>query len=410
MYKHIIMICFLTLFTLGCQSIDSIQPDHKEKETTTETESPKENDFSKEQVEKESIPAESTNQTQQKQTGNSPENQGELIVDFIDVGQGDATLFQYRDKNENYTILYDTGDWLGDEVVPFLQEEGIECIDLVIISHPHADHIGQLKKVMQTFEVDEVWMSGNTANSNVFNEALQAVLDSDAEYVEPRAGDIFDIGPLTMTVLHPDILTEKLNEDSLSIHVAYNDVSFLFTGDAGKKEEHMMMDREIPLKADYLQLGHHGSNTSSAADFIDAVEPSKAIYSAGVDNKYGHPYEEVVSLFEKKGIDLYGTDVHGTITITTDGQTSTLETDKEGKQSSQKTATNSKDQDIICIDLNTATEEDLTDIQHIGDARAKEIIAMRPLKSIDDLIDVKGIGDARLKAIKQENKACIGGD
>src|SRR5699024_11340632 len=90
--------------------------------------------------------------------------------------------------------------------------------------------------------------------------------------------------------------------------------------DAGKTEEEKIMNSDLLLQADYLQLEHHGSDTSSSSDYIDAVEPTEAIYSAGEDNKYGHPDQEVVSLFEEKGIELYGTDVHGTITVETDGK------------------------------------------------------------------------------------------
>src|SRR5699024_1269261 len=210
------------------------------------------------------------------------------------------------------------------EVVPFLQKKDVETIDIIIISHPHADHIGQLTNVVENFSVEEVWMSGNTANSDIYQDALQAVEDSDANYEEPLAGDLFDVGPLTLTALHPSSLTGELNEDSLSFHVAFNDISFTFTGDAGKTEEEQLMNRDLPLQADYLQLDHHGSDTSSSSDFIDAVETTDAIYSAGEYNKYGLPDEEVVSLFEEKGIELYGTDVHGTITVETDGKKASL--------------------------------------------------------------------------------------
>src|SRR5699024_1569016 len=170
-----------------------------------------------------------------------------------------------------------------------------------------------------------------------------------------------------------------------SFHVAFNDISFMFTGDAGKTEEEQIMNRDLPLQADYLQLGHHGSDTSSSSDFIDAVEPAEAIYSAGEDNKYGHPDQEVVSLFEEKGIELYGTDVHGTITVETDGKKASLTTDDQDgeaepgnkKQSTTEASTDKEDSAAEtdgCIDINEASEAELTGIKHIGDKRAKDMI------------------------------------
>src|SRR5690625_1890541 len=97
----------------------------------------------------------------------------ELTVHYLDVGQGDATLFQYADEEKQYTVLYDVGDWQGNEMVPYLEKENIDFIDLVIISHPHADHIGQLDKIMNHFEVGEVWMSGNSSNTNLFQSAME---------------------------------------------------------------------------------------------------------------------------------------------------------------------------------------------------------------------------------------------
>jgi len=122
---------------------------------------------------------------------------GTLRVHYIDVGQGDATLFEVHDKEDMYTILYDTGDWQGNEVVPYLQQQGIETVDIIIISHPHADHIGQLEAVLTTFDVGEVWMTGNTANSEVYTKAAETIVENDIDYDEPQAGDVFDIGPLT---------------------------------------------------------------------------------------------------------------------------------------------------------------------------------------------------------------------
>lgn len=338
----------------------------------------------------------------------------QLSVHYLDVGQGDATLFTYSDHDKKYTILYDVGDWQGSEVVPYLQQENIEYLDVIIISHPHADHMGQLEQIMNHFEVGEVWMTGNTANTKIFESTIDAVLESDADYAEPRAGEVFDIGPLELFVLHPKNLTGQLNEDSLSILFTYGEVSFLFTGDAYRQEERLMIERADDLQADFLQLGHHGSNTSSDPRFVEVVNPSYAIYSAGADNSYGHPHKEIVQLFQEKEITLYGTDVHGTIIVETDGITYNVTTERKGKIEQEKSQVDSDDQETDiktdeCIDLNEASKEELMQITQIGQVRAEQLINLRPFTSVNELTKIKGIGDSRLEEIKQQGKACVGG-
>src|SRR5699024_10196607 len=115
---------------------------------------------------------------------------------YIDDRQTDATLLQYKDENKYYTILYDTGDWNKNDVINYLDAQNVSSIDLVVVSHPHADHIGQLAKVMNTYDVGEVWSSGGESSSHTFQQAMEAVLASDADYDEPRAGDEMEIGPM----------------------------------------------------------------------------------------------------------------------------------------------------------------------------------------------------------------------
>lgn len=330
----------------------------------------------------------------------------ELAVHYIDVGQANATLFEFADEEEDYTILYDAGDWTSTDVVDYLAEKDIQELDLVIASHPDADHIGQLDKVLERFEVGEVWMSGNTSSSDVFIRALEAVEKFEVGYYEPRAGEQFDIGPLSIEILHPSLLTGDTNADSISMFVSYGEVDFLFTGDAGKKQEMEMVNSGMNLDAEILSLGHHGSDTSSAPAFIDAVSPEVAIYSAGEGNSYGHPHASVVSLIQEKGIKLYGTDQNGTIIVKTDGKSYHIETVR-AESKTQKDTENSL---AGKIDLNTASYEELLEIAHIGPERAEDIISLRPLKKIEDLQKVNGIGPSRLEDIINEGKAYVGGN
>src|SRR5699024_1259539 len=131
--------------------------------------------------------------------------------------------------------------------------------------------------IINSITVDEVWMTENVSTSNVFQAAMNAILDHDIDFIVPEAGDTFDIGQMKLDILHPDQLTGDLNQDSIAAHFTYRDVSFLFTGDAYKKQEKQILEQYNDIKADFLQLGHHGSNTSSDPDFIEAVDPTYAI-------------------------------------------------------------------------------------------------------------------------------------
>jgi len=248
---------------------------------------------------------------------------GEVRVYFFDVGQADATLFLGPD----FTVLIDAGDYRRNDVVPHLVSVGVVEIDLFIGTHPHADHIGQFPQVLDGFSVGEVWMSGDLHTTRTFERAIDAILASDAAYHEPRAGEVFQFGTLLIEVLNPYQLTGDFHEGSVSVRMTYGEVTFVFTGDAETHTEQAMMDRGHNLEAQVLHLGHHGSRTSSSVRFLETVSPEVAIYSAGAGNSYGHPHDEVVSRLANMSIPLYGTDIHGTVVIVTDGVTYIVETE-----------------------------------------------------------------------------------
>lgn len=261
----------------------------------------------------------------------------DLEVHYIDAGQADATLFRFVANDETYHVLYDVGDWHANDLIHYLEAYNVDTLDLVIASHPHSDHIGQLRQVIEIFSVSEVWASGNTNNSRTFENAAKAILDSEANYHEPRAGETYDIGPLTIDVLHPKKLTGGLNEDSISVLFTYGEMKFIFTGDAYQEQELAMIDRVDDISATILRVGHHGSSTSSHKDFVRAVDPDIAIYSAGQDNTYGHPHRETVALMKEENIPLYGTAEDGTIIITTDGKDYSIQTKEDGTLSPENT-------------------------------------------------------------------------
>ena len=243
------------------------------------------------------------------------EASGTLAAYFFDVGQGDATLLAGPD----FTIVIDAGRHDRRDVVPHLREAGVESIDLLIGTHPHADHIGQFPQILEAFSVAEVWMSGEPHTTRTFERALDAILDSGAAYHEPRAGEVYDIGSARVEVLNPVHLSGNLHDSCVGVRISFGHVAFVFTGDAEVATERAMIERGHVLAAQILHLGHHGSRTSSTMEFLHAVGPEVAIYSAGEGNSYGHPHEGVVQRIASMGIALYGTDQHGTIRVLTDG-------------------------------------------------------------------------------------------
>ncbi|MDN5708489.1 MAG: MBL fold metallo-hydrolase [Planococcus sp. (in: firmicutes)] len=323
------------------------------------------------------------------------EQSGGLVVHYIDVGQGSAAYLEW----DGYSMLIDAGDWNASDVLMYLNKLEVEKIDIAVGTHPDADHIGQLARVIETYEVGEVWMSGNPSSSNTFIRTLEAVDEAGIPYEEPRRGDEYEIGSLKIEVLHPEELSGDTNGDSLSFRISYEEIAFIFTGDADMQAEQEMVASNLPLEADILLMGHHGSNTSTSLEFLQVVEPEVAIYSAGLDNPYGHPYAEVLASVENEGAEVYGTDVNGTIIVETDGQEYSVETEREGvaKEGSNR-----------CVDINGASTAELSELSGIGEALAEAIIDERPFETLDDLTRVSGIGEGKLAGLKEQGLACVG--
>jgi competence ComEA-like helix-hairpin-helix protein len=238
-----------------------------------------------------------------------------LVVYYFDVDQGDSILLQGPD----FTILVDAGRHDRNDVVPQLERANVESIDLLIGTHPHADHIGQFPQVLARYPVSEVWMSGDLNTTRTFENAIDAVAESGAAYHEPRAGEIYEIGSARVEVLNPTILTGDVNEGSVVVRIVFGNVAFLFTGDAEEPAERVMLASGLNLQAQILKLGHHASDTSSSPAFIEAIRPEVAIWSAGIDNTYGHPNPGVLARLRQMGIRVLGTAVNSTIVVRTDG-------------------------------------------------------------------------------------------
>lgn len=318
----------------------------------------------------------------------------------FDVGQADATLVWAPEA----TVLIDAGDWRSNDVPTYLDQMGIDSIDLLVLTHPHADHIGQAEEVIKGLDVTEIWMSGWEHSSDTFDRTLEAAKASDAGYHEPKGGETQELGELAVEVLNPDESVSDVH-DCLALRISYRDFAAIYTGDAEAEHEADIIEQR-DVSAQLLQLGHHGSRTSSTSEFLEAVDPEMAIYSAAEDSQYGHPHAEVLERLESRSIDVYGTPEVGTVLVTADDEGFEIQgraTPQNMTTSEGAEASTSED----CIDLNSADAAELERIVHTGPARAEQMIELRPFASISELERVEGLGEASVKEIAAEGLACV---
>ncbi len=255
--------------------------------------------------------------TMSMETEKQPVTAGQnMRVHFIDVGQGDSIFIE---SPNGKTMLVDGGvKGAGQQIVSYLHELGVKKLDIVVATHPDADHIGGLIPVLNSIEVKQFYDSGKVHTSQTFEEMLTLIDTKNIPYDVPKTGDeiVFD-EQINVKVLNADETASDNNDASIVLKLTYGAVSFLLTGDAGVALEKEMLAQDV--KATVLKAGHHGSNTSSSQNFIQAVHPAVTVLSYGKDNKYGHPHDEVVERLQQIGSKIYATAEAGTVTVSTDG-------------------------------------------------------------------------------------------
>lgn len=255
---------------------------------------------------------------------------GVLTVRFLDVGQGDCALLTADDT----AVLIDAGTVERPNLTAeLLTAYGVTKLDAVIVSHPHADHIGGLSAILERMPVETVVMQtppGTETLGQYYEKAVTLLSEKGVKRVEPKAGDAFSVGKIAFSVLGPLAdEAEDVNDLSLCVRADYGERKFLFCGDMTAVEEQTLLQLDDGLAADVLKVAHHGSGGSSGREFLEAVSPEIAVVSCGLYNDYGHPHASALTRLSAVGATVYRTDKQGTVTVITDGKTLTVATEKD---------------------------------------------------------------------------------
>lgn len=236
---------------------------------------------------------------------------GNLLVNFVDVGQGDSTLIRI----DNKTLMIDSGGTTDEStgydigkntILPYLLDKKITKLNYIMISHFDADHCQAFMYVLKNIKVENAIICKQTKDSQLYQEFQQICKKKKIKIIYVKNGDTIKIGnkknKIILKILHPQkelITNNPLNNNAIVVKLIYNKFTMLFTGDIEKEAEELILQKNINLKADILKVGHHGSKTSTTLNFLKKVSPKIALIGVGENNKFGHPNEEVLNRLQE---------------------------------------------------------------------------------------------------------------
>ncbi len=256
-----------------------------------------------------------------------------LDIYVLDVGQGDSIFLR---GPSGKTMLVDASESnMYERIDAFLQQQAIKQLDVVVGTHPHADHIGAMEQVVTHYKIGAYYMPDAQNQTRMFENLLDALAEHNINVKEASGGKQSTISweeGIEVRILSPlpDVEYDNLNDSSVILHVKYGNTSILLTGDAETFAEKAAL-KALPeeyFRSTVLKVGHHGSSSSSSDAFLDAVSPKIAVVSLGKDNDYGHPHKETLEALNNRDIPLYRTDTQGIIHITLDGEGYAVDTEK----------------------------------------------------------------------------------
>lgn len=243
----------------------------------------------------------------------------ELQVFYIDCGQADATLIKCKDN----AMLIDSGENdQGTVIQMFLQRNGVKKLDYIIGTHLDSDHIGGMDVILTKFDCDTIILPDLDKDTAAFCDVIDTMNYRNYKNTKPVVGETYQLGNAEFTIISPneDYPQDDHNNWSIGIKLEHGSNTFLFTGDAEKESEADILSNGIDISADVYKVAHHGSNTSTTDELLNAINPTFAVISCGKDNTYGHPHAETLEKLKARNIKVFRTDEQGTIVATSDGE------------------------------------------------------------------------------------------
>lgn len=250
-------------------------------------------------------------------------NDNMLVVHFLDVGQGDCEFIEL--PNSQCMLIDASTKEYGDDIVEAIEGYGYSEIDYVVATHPHADHIGGMSEVIDSFDIGKIYMPRTSSNSKSFEGLLTSISNKNLSINTAKTGTtIYSDNGINIEILSPiSSFYEETNDYSAVVKLEYGESSFLFMGDAEKPVENELIEKYgYDLDVDVLKAGHHGSRYSSSTEFLDYVTPEYTVISCAKDNSYGHPHSETIERLNNVNTQIFRTYELGNITVSCDSNDS----------------------------------------------------------------------------------------
>ena len=255
---------------------------------------------------------------------------------MINVGQGDGFILR---TSTGITLVIDAGTGKGGKAIAeFLQRERISTVDLLVLTHPHADHIAGVPNIMKAATVAAAWVSGYAGSTRTQAKVLEALESSNVPVTAVRRGNKAVLeDAVEITVLAPedpliDNSRSDANANSIVLWIKHGEIDFLLTGDAEHETESRVLEvlrGRPPPEFEVLKVAHHGSRHASSKKFLNRVRPQVALISCGLKNRYKHPHPDTLGRLEEFGVQVFRTDLHGMVQLRSDGENILIITEKQ---------------------------------------------------------------------------------
>lgn len=329
-YKAYLMMLLTLCFVLsGCTTKQDVKVENTSNtisQIPNSTTSEEVNDEKQEQIEHNHQTA---HQAQEMPSEKDEEvSQGISTLQFISTGNSDCILIE----NSGEYMIIDGGDNNDEDVLAnYLKEQGITKLKYVVLTHPDADHCGGLDRVIESVEVENVFVGNGDADTKTYRDFVQAAMNKGMKPSVPLENEVFTLGTAKLTFYNQKSSSDDVNDNSLVMLYTNGDFKALFTGDAGQEVEDKLPLKEIG-HIDLLKVGHHGSKTSTSPKFIQAIKPTYGVICCGMDNKYGHPHQVTLDTLNANAVQIYRTDLMGTVTFTQEGDNCTITKETIGNE------------------------------------------------------------------------------